>query len=432
MNRTQLPAEKRIELVHVNLMRSKQFAAFAGLFMVGKTTVEDCIPTATTNGRDAHYGRRFVDTLTDKELAFLVMHENMHKCYRHLTTWRKLYEENRALSNAACDYVINITLVDLDPDEELIAMPRDKQTGKLMGLLDAKFRGMNAFEVFNILKEELKNRPTRGSGEGEGEGEGDSDSEEPDDDATTGDDNTTVGDQPKTFDDHDWDGAKEMDNKELETLQRDIDQALRQGAIYASKVGASAPLAVGDLLKPKINWRAVLRQFITVSLRDRDSPSWRKAHKRYLWQDIILPSIMGKKLKRLGVCIDTSGSIQGSLLTAFLSELNGVVESVKPDRVDVLYWDTDIRAHETYTKIRAGEIVSRTRPHGGGGTTPDCIPPYVQNKQLEFDAIVVLSDGYMGSSPPAWAGIRAPVLWCILGNTQFKPPCGKVLPITEE
>ena len=66
--------------------------------------------TAATNGRDAVYGISFVDSLTDKELAFLVMHENMHKCYRHLTTWRALYDIDRALSNQACDYVINIQL----------------------------------------------------------------------------------------------------------------------------------------------------------------------------------------------------------------------------------------------------------------------------------------------------------------------------------
>jgi hypothetical protein len=51
--RSKLPAEKRIELVHVSLMREKSFAFFAGLFMVGSTTVTDQKITAGTNGRDA-------------------------------------------------------------------------------------------------------------------------------------------------------------------------------------------------------------------------------------------------------------------------------------------------------------------------------------------------------------------------------------------
>ena len=66
--KSKLPAEKRLELVHVSLMREKTFAFFAGLFMVGKTTIVEDPITAATNGRDAVYGREFVDGLTDKEL----------------------------------------------------------------------------------------------------------------------------------------------------------------------------------------------------------------------------------------------------------------------------------------------------------------------------------------------------------------------------
>ena len=87
---TRMAAERRLELVHVSLMRDKRFAFFAGLFMVGKTTITEMPITAMTNGKDATYGRAFVDMLTDKELAFLVLHENMHKCYRDLTTWGAL------------------------------------------------------------------------------------------------------------------------------------------------------------------------------------------------------------------------------------------------------------------------------------------------------------------------------------------------------
>lgn len=419
--RQTLPAEKRIELVHVNLMRSKQFAAFAGLFMVGKTTVSDVVKTAMTNGRDAHYGRSFVDSLTDRELAFLVMHENMHKCYRHLTTWKKLHDENHALANMACDYVINVTLVDLDPDEALISMPRDPATGKLAGLYDTRFRGMSAKQVFDILKEEQEDQQKTDPSDGEGGG-----------DDAQGDGSDSPQDNSAGLDEHDWAGAKQMDAKEQEVLQREIDQALRQGAIYAGKVGANSSRMLGELLQPKVDWREVLRQFIKVHLRDRDSPSWRKAHKRYLWQDIILPSIIGKRIKRLGVCIDTSGSVEGALLMAFLTELNSVIKSVNPDRVDVLYWDTQVNGHETYKGSDAKQVFARTKPVGGGGTSPDCLPPYMRDKKLEFDAIVVLTDGYMVSDQYRWSEVTAPVLWCLIGNKDFRIPCGKVVHITED
>ena len=89
-----LTAEQRIEKVHVKLMRHKSFCLFSGLFMVGKVVVDDETPTAKTNGVNVTYGRGFVDSLNDKQLAFLILHENMHKAYRHLVVWEKLYKKN--------------------------------------------------------------------------------------------------------------------------------------------------------------------------------------------------------------------------------------------------------------------------------------------------------------------------------------------------
>ena len=154
--KNRMPAERRLELVHVSLMRDKRFAFFAGLFMVGVTTITEEVITAKTNGRDAFFGRAFVDMLSDKELAFLVLHENMHKCYRHLTTWRALYEQNASIANQACDYVINLQLRDMDTNETMIAMPRDKLTRKHIGLIDEKFRDMDTKQVFDILMKKKK------------------------------------------------------------------------------------------------------------------------------------------------------------------------------------------------------------------------------------------------------------------------------------
>lgn len=412
MLKPRMPAEKRIELVHVSLMRAPEFALFAGLFMVGKTTVEDLPITAATNGRDARYGRGFVDTLTDKELAFLIMHENMHKCYRHLTTWRSLYERDRRVANQACDYVINIQLLDMDPDGKLLHMPKDKNTGAAIGLVDARFRGMDTRQVFDILMQEKQD-----GGGGGGDGEGDGEQSDGGSDSSGG------------LDQHDWeDAVNGMSKEEQEQLGRDIDQALRQGGIYAGKVGGNMPREIGELLKPKVNWREVLRRFVRTSLKDRDSVSWRRAHKNYLWQDVILPSIMGKRVKSLVIAMDTSGSIQGPILTEFLSEMNAIVRDIGADRIDVLYWDTEVAGHETY-KGTNKDIVHRTNPRGGGGTDPDCVVDFMHEHELKPDALIMLTDGYMHSNKPKWAAIKAPTLWCVIGNDSYQVPNGQKLNI---
>ncbi len=417
--KNRLPAERRLELVHVSLMRDKRFAFFAGLFMVGVTTITEETITAKTNGRDAFYGRTFVDMLSDKELAFLVLHENMHKCYRHLTTWRALYEVDRSIANQACDYVINIQLRDMDTGETMIAMPRDKQTRKNIGLIDERFRGMDTKQVFDIL---MKEKEKGGGGEeGDEPGGGGEDGEQ-----------TDSGSDSSGLDEHDWQGAKEMTAETIKELTQEIESALRQGGIYAGKVGGNMLRSVQEMLEPKVDWREVLRRFVRTSLKDRDSPSWRKAHKNYLWQDIILPSIVGKRMKHLVIAMDTSGSIQGEMLSLFMGELNKVVTTTNPDRVDVLYWDTEVAGHETH-KGAAKSIVSKTKPKGGGGTDPDCVPAFMLDKKLEkADALVVLTDGYMTSDPRKWAGLGLPILWCIIGSDSFKIPRGQVVCVTKD
>lgn len=417
MLKNKLPAERRLELVHVSLMRDKRFAFFAGLFMVGKTTIVDQPITARTNGRDADYGRAFVDGLTDKELAFLVLHENMHKCYRHLTTWRALYEKNRRRANMACDYVINIQLRDMDPDEKLIAMPRDKKTGAIIGLIDEKYRGMDTRQVWDLLEEEEKEK---GDDEGGGGGGG---SEQ----GQGGDEQTDNGSESSGgFDEHDWEGAQEMGEAEQKELAQEIDRALRQGGIYAGKVGGNLSRDIEKILQPKVDWCEVLQRFVRTSLTDRDSPSWRRAHKRYLWQDIILPSIMGKRMKSLAIGIDTSGSIQGELLGAFMGEFDKAVTTVNPDRVDIMYWDTAVARHEVYTGARK-DVLATTKPAGGGGTDPDCVPKFMKDNKLKPDALIMLTDGYMSSDANNWASLDCPVLWCVIGNSNVTIPKGKVV-----
>lgn len=426
--KSKLPAEKRIELVHVSLMRNTKFAFFAGLFMVGKTTVVDnALLTAWTNGRDAGYGREFVDSLTDKELAFLIMHENMHKCYRHLTTWRALSEINDAIAGAACDYVINIQLVDMDPEEEFIAFPRSKETGEPNGLLDPAYRGMDTKQVFDILLKKCKGgkggeegngNPVDGSGKGNG-GE----------DGTNQHSVGKFGDK-QGFDGHDWDGAQDMSEEDKKQLNQEIEQAIRQGGIYAGKFGGKTPREIGELLNPKVDWRDVLKRFTRNNIKDRDSISWRRAHKNFLWQDIILPSILGKRVKYLLLAMDTSGSVVGPLLTAFLSEMNGLVQSVGIDRVDIVYWDAEVQAHEIYTGSNK-DIVHRTNPRGGGGTNPDVVVDLILEKQLKPDAIIMLSDGYMHTNKAKWSAITQPTLWCIIGNDRYEVPNGQRLIIAD-
>ena len=394
--------ERRVQKAKVSLMRDPKFALLSGILMVGRTRVDDKTRTAKTNGRDDTFGREFVKGLKDQELNFVVAHEAGHKMYRHLTTWRKLYDENPGLANSACDYVINLMLKDLDPQERTIRMPvwpDGPMKGKPMGLIDERFRGLNTKQIYDILKQE--------QGEGGG-GDG--------------------------FDEHDWDDyVNGLSDEEKKQLAREIDQAIRQGQIAHAKVAGKGAggldRSIQELLEPKVDWREVLREFVKSMCRAKDTSSWRRVNRRFLSTGTYMPSMIGERVGHLVIGIDTSGSIGDRELAEFLGEVKGIAEEVNPEKVDLLYWDSEVAAHEEYGEADVSNIVSSTKPAGGGGTSPSCVSEYLKEKKIEPECVIMLTDGYVGSD---WGNDwPSPLLWVLVGGNTDVAPNGKTIHIND-
>jgi predicted metal-dependent peptidase len=390
--------ERKLKKVKIGLMRNKMFALYQGVMMVGKTKVDDKIPTAYTNGRDEVYGRKFIRELDEKELAFVVMHETMHKIYRHITTWKKLADENALLCNAACDYVINLKLKDLDQNGNYIRMPM--KDGKPFGLIDEKYRGMHVKQVFDMLKQQQE----EGGGGGGDEG----------------------------FDEHGWDDAEGMTAEEKEQLVKEIDRAIRQGQIAAKKAGVGTggmDRELAELIEPRVDWREVLREFVKSICNAKDTSSWRRVNRRFLAGDTYLPTLIGERVGHIVIGVDTSGSIGVRELSDFLSEVKGIADEVRPERVDLLYWDSEVAGHEEYDETAVANIVSSTKPQGGGGTSPSCVTAYLKEKGIKPECVIMLTDGYVGSD---WGGDwESPVLWAIVGGNTDVAPVGKTVHVKD-
>jgi predicted metal-dependent peptidase len=394
---TTLTPEQRLSKAVVDIMGNSRYVALGGVLMIGDRTIDDEVPTAITNGRDEKYGRQFIGGLNDAELRFLVLHECYHKLYRHLTTWQHLYNEDANLANQACDYVINIKLYD-DNTDGFAVMPKG-------GLLDHKYRNWDSAAVFNDLKKQPKNNGGGGGKGSAGAGAG--------------------GGKP--LDEHDWESAKDMSEGERNELARDIDLAIRQGALVAGKTGSGGDRLLQDLLQPKVDWRDVLREFVSSTCAGSDYSTWRKPNRRYVSYGMYMPSSISERVGEIVVAIDTSGSIGTQQLTEFLSEVRAVCDTVKPDCVHVLYWDTQVCRAEVYgdtTPNPLDALVTSTKPAGGGGTQVECVPEYMTTHGINPKAVIVFTDGYIGSSWGTWS---APLLWCIVNNKDAAPTVGKVV-----
>jgi len=399
---------RRVSKAKISLMQHPDFALWSGILTSGQTYVVEDLPTAATDGIDEFYGRDFINTLTDKQLAFVVLHENLHKGFRHMFVWRKLHEENPRLANMACDYVINLVISDADPERKVVDIPT--QDGKPFILLDEKYRGMNTKQVYDLLKQEQEKKKQDGEGKGKGKGE-------------------AKGGGEENFDSHDWEKAKGLSKEQREELEREIDRGLRQGQMAAKRVGKGAgntPRELGELLEPQVDWKEEMREFVKSICAGRDMSSWRKPNRRYMGQGMVMPSMISERIGRVVVGVDTSGSIGVGDLNTFLSEVKALASELHPEFVDLMYWDTRVAAHEVYDVNTLDTLVQSTKPAGGGGTDPQCVVDKIKEEGTQPECVVMLTDGHV----PDWGvGWDAPVLWVVAGNPSATATVGKTVHI---
>ena len=409
MTSEQMTAEQRMQKAVVSIMQNPRYIALAGILMLGERDVIDADqwkfgpPTACTNGRDEWYHRDYISKLNDAELRFLILHESYHKLYKHLTTWKWIADINHEEANICTDLVINIKVVD-DNKDGFATM-----TGELArGYIDEKYRDMDTAQVYHARKKSGEDQqPQDGDG---GQVTGINEDGTPQ--------NSTSG---VPFDSHDWDGAKDMTPTEANELARDIDEAIRQGALVAGKTGSGGDRDLVELLKPQIDWREVLREFVTTTCTGSDYSTWQRPNRRYISAGVYMPSGISESIGELVIAIDTSGSIGQPELSRFLTEVKEICDTVHPEKVRLLYWDTQVCGDEKYEMHELDDLIKSTKPQGGGGTMVECVPEHITKEGIKPQACIILTDGYLGGS---WGKWSCPTLWCILDNEGAVPDVG--------
>jgi predicted metal-dependent peptidase len=397
-----LTEEQRLEKAIVAIISEKKYTALAGVLMIGDKVIDESIPTACTNGRDEKYGREYVKGINDAELRGLALHENKHKVYRHLNIWKHLWEIDAQLANMAMDYVINLEILDENPPDERGVRFAELPEG---GLVDEQYRGMNTAQVFKILRKKKQ------------------------DNESGGDTDSCVTDTNGGFDHHDFEGAQELSADEQRDLARDIDEAIRQGAMSAGKMGVNQARSLDELLQPQVDWREVLREFIYATCVGNDYSTYSRPNRRLMSQGIYMPSGVSEKVNELVLAIDTSGSVEQRALTVMLTEVKCICDTVRPDKVRILYWGSDVVRDEVYGMHELDQLIQSTKPRGGGGTDVVCVTEYMKENNIKPQATIVLTDGYLFGG---WGDWECPVLWAILDHKEAVPSTGKAVHIRVE
>lgn len=389
--------EDRLLRTRVAVMRDPRFLALAGLMMMGECKLVDDLPTAATNGRDVLIGRQFIDTLDDQTLRFVILHEYYHVLFMHMVTWKHLFDEDPQLANMACDAVINIMLdkqAGAKADEFLTVWPH--------AILDYQYDGLDAGEVYRRLKAQAKQQQRSASG---------------------GKAQQMDEHRPASGGAKDGEVGEALSEAQAAQVAKAVDTAVRQAAIIAGKTGASLDRSVKDLLAVTVDWREMLRDFLRSTCTGTDLSTWRRPSRRGMAMDATLPSRYSESAKRVTIGVDTSGSIGAEQLRRALTEIMAACETVKPEMVDVIYWDAQVAGHEVYEGDAVTTLAEVTKPKGGGGTDPVSMQRYMDAHGIKPDCIIQFTDGYIGRD---WGTWPAPVLWCV-STKNITAPSGTTL-----
>ena len=348
----------------VRLYGKNNMVFLASLCSMLQTVITDEVAYGATDGKHLLINPNTFVKLTPDEQVFLLAHETLHVAYLHMV--RKEHRDHE-LFNMACDYVINL---------ELVNQGFDMIAG---GLIDKRFTNMSSEEVYELLLDEAEELPTN----------------------------------PFGLD------IIASDVSDTDEITAKIIQAVHQ-AERSEQYGSipdSIKRYMAELHKPKVNWKSVLKRFMLNA--GKSDYSWKKPRKKLLNQGFYLPSINSFGLSKLTFAIDTSGSIDEEMFKQFVSEIHYVFKQLNPDEIDLIIFNERVLLHEP---IKSVNELKRVEFIGGGGTAlTDTINTFTKTNSK---ALIVITDGYFNTNLP---NPKRPVLWVVFDNPNFICPFGKTI-----
>jgi predicted metal-dependent peptidase len=411
-------------------------AYFGGLTLRLNFINDPSCPTYWTDGVSIGFNPEFAEKVNPAERVGVLAHEIAHVTGKHHL---RRGERDPKLWNIACDYAINPLL---------IACGFKLPPG---GLIDKRFAGMAAEQIYEILNAEQKPAEPDEPGDGDSsddqgdEGEGsDSSDDQGDDDASdsgdgddSGDDDETDstgsgqqgGDPDPDGDDddpgecgevRDYPGDPDNDepatDSELREAEQELNVAMKQAAAQAMKAGQYGDAlrdAVEKSLESETNYIDYLKSFVDTTAKA--DYRWTPPNRRFMSRGLYLPSLSSEDISKIAVFVDDSPSLNHAMLEQALGELSAIIE---------MYPTTEVILIPCSNKINEREIESYTvddlpltySASGGAGT--DFRPPfeYLDREGISPACAIYFTDLECGAErwpeppdyPVLWAYLRSP------------------------
>lgn len=426
---------------------------FFGTVIANVKYVEsDNVSTLGTDGETVFYNRKFMESLSVDEQIFAVSHENCHIAFNHILRSKG---KDPHFWNLATDGVINALLkkdglklfdgvVDI---EDAINYDAEQLYEKLIN------------EDKNKQNEQGNSKDSNSQSQQNENNDSNNESHNNSNDNNTNESNSNVDNnggesasdgkiedtQDVGHDTHDmWKEAVEKNenskssnkSKELEKEIKKISQlgeketfeknkeerdkkfeelkkSLSKEAVGAGTSTQKKLLSIDNIGKaaPLIDWRYLLREAINYDI------DW--SYKNATIEDGVLSAnLLEFPVPETEIVLDTSGSINSTLLRNFLKECKNILQN---SRVKVGCFDTEFYG---FHEIRTEEDIDNMQFVGGGGTDFDvavnAFTNRVENKIIFTDGDAYMPDKYIDA------------IWIVFGEIKINPKGGKVIYIDEE
>jgi predicted metal-dependent peptidase len=330
-------AAEKIERCSAQMLLKYPWWASLYLNMIRVET--DSVPTMAVDGTHLFFNPVFTESLTDKECTGVLLHEVGHIAMLHV--YRRKYREPRRW-NIACDKAVNALLVSAN-----ITLPKGcVPPGPLGSLAEELYEQITPEEMAMYF---------------------DPDVLEPG--SIT---NAAPGD--KVMSEKDWRDALAGSHGLMpDGIKRTIQEATQ----------------------PRKNWKEELAKFV-YSTTKSDTRTWNRVSRRIKG----LPGWNREIESKLVIVLDTSGSVTGKILSAFVAECRAITSL---NGITAVIMSADAAVQQV---IEPGDDFP-TEWKGGGGT--DFIPALKAAEDHEPNCILYLTDGD-GTYPK---DSLYPVLWCL-------------------
>jgi len=333
------------------------------------------VHTLATDGIKLFYNEVFCQQTPLKDLQFILMHEVLHKWMGHPRRLLRIKKEKHGKANVAADLAVNSMLV--------------QQGESLPTSINVLCPGVQPYQdmpqgkSFEWYLNEL-----------------------PDDDNNTSDDVIPSAGEEEV------NTLKEMNSAIQGAKNKSIGQ---HSATFMEKV-------LSDMLQPpKISWKQVLKQYVSVASSNRKRTFSREARRD---SEFILPSHKKEKnLAKTAIIMDTSGSMN-DLIMAVISEVFGITQCCGGVELEVIMSDTEVRNVISIKKESDIEIV-KNGVRGGGGTSMNVA--FAHAVEREAKLIICISDMCLHEPPRP----LVPVVWCQIGKGYCRPTYGELVKVEE-